>query len=77
MLFSLPLCPSRPSVGGSLEKELNYIKTTTGEGNGNTNQLLIQTPKDESANVLNADALLYHLEVLKAATDVTVDLFDT
>lgn len=64
------------TVGGNLEKELNYIKTTTGEGCGNTNQLLIQTPKDENANVLNTDALLYHLEVLRAATDVTVDLFE-
>jgi len=61
---------------GRLEKELQYMKSTLGEGIGNTNQLLIQTPKDVNANILHADALLYHLNVMRAATDITVDLFE-
>lgn len=52
------------------------MKSTLGEGIGNTNQLLIQTPKDVAANILHADALLYHLQVMRAATDITVDLFE-
>lgn len=52
------------------------MKSTLGEGIGNTDQLLIQTPKDVNANVLHADALLYHLQVMQAATEVTVDMFE-
>lgn len=37
---------------------------------------MIQTPKDDNVNILHANALLHHLEVMKAATEVTVDLFD-
>lgn len=52
------------------------MKSTLGEGIGNTDQLLIQTPKDANANILHADALLYHLQVMQAATEITVDMFE-
>lgn len=41
-----------------------------------THQLLIQTPKDPDASVLNSQTLLKHLEVLQQATAVNVQLFD-
>ena len=52
------------------------MKSTLGEGIGSTNQLLIQTPKDINANILHPDALLYHLDVMRAASEITVDLFE-
>ena len=75
---SAPVSPDSrlSSEDGRLEKELNYMKSTLGEGIGNTNQLLIQTPRDTNANILHADALLYHLQVMQAATEITVDLFE-
>ncbi|KAL0278830.1 UNVERIFIED_CONTAM: hypothetical protein PYX00_000524 [Menopon gallinae] len=62
--------------GGRLEKELRYTQKTLGEASGSTHELLIQTPKDPGASLLHAGALLTHLEVVKAATSVTVQLFD-
>lgn len=62
--------------GGRLEKELRYIRRTLGEGVGSTNQILIHTPKEEGANVLHPDILLAHLQVLKAAIQVSVEVFD-
>lgn len=64
------------SEGGRLEKELRYIRRTLGEGVGSTNQILIHTPKEEGANVLHPDILLAHLQVLKAAIQVSVEVFD-
>ncbi|KAI1290439.1 Protein patched [Halotydeus destructor] len=60
---------------GRLENELNFMEKTLGEGLSDTNQIIIQTPKS-SDNILNPDALLQHLEALKAATEVTVDMFE-
>ncbi|XP_054706725.1 LOW QUALITY PROTEIN: protein patched homolog 1-like [Uloborus diversus] len=62
--------------GGRLEKELKYIKKTLGEGVGSTNQILIHTPREEGSNVLHPDTLLTHLQVLKAAIQVSVEVFD-
>lgn len=61
---------------GRLENELKYIERTVGEGHGSTNQIVIQTPKTSDSNILTPNALLHHLEVLRAATEVTVDLFE-
>lgn len=52
------------------------MEKTLGEGYGSTNQLIIQTPKTSESNILHPNALLLHLEVMKAATEVTVDLFE-
>lgn len=67
---------------GRVEKELNYIKSTIGSssstdaGIGNSHQMIIQTPSDVGANILHPSSLLYHLEVMKVATQVSVDLFE-
>ncbi|RWS17150.1 protein patched-like protein, partial [Dinothrombium tinctorium] len=63
-------------VGGRLEKELDYIRKTLGEGFGNTNQLVIQTPKNLKSNILHPNALLQHLETIRAGINVTVDMFE-
>jgi patched 1 len=72
-------CCCRIAEGGRLEKELAYMRRTLGEGAGSTHQILIQTPRHESASgsVLHRDALLAHLRAVQAATKVTVDMFDT
>ncbi|CAG2100407.1 unnamed protein product, partial [Medioppia subpectinata] len=62
--------------GGRLEKEMKYIRTTLGEGFGSTNQIVIQTPKSTGATVLHESALLLHLQAMKVATKVTVDMFE-
>lgn len=62
--------------GGRLEQELKYTQNALGEIESTTHQLLIQTPKDPDASVLNSQALITHLEVLKQATSVTVQMFD-
>lgn len=62
--------------GGRLEQELMYTHKSLGEMESTTHQLLIQTPKDPDASVLNAEALLTHLEVLRQATSVTVHMFE-
>jgi patched 1 protein len=62
--------------GGRIEQELKYIKSTLGEDIGSTDQLVIQTSRDVNANILYTDALLHHLEVMKTATELTVDMFE-
>jgi len=52
------------------------MEKTLGDGYGSSYQLVIQTPKNSDANILTPNALLHHLEVLKAAVDVNVDLFE-
>lgn len=63
--------------GGRLQKELSYASEALGEAAASTHQLVIQTPKDPGANILHPAALKEHLAILKAATQVTVRLFDT
>ncbi|XP_034941243.1 protein patched [Chelonus insularis] len=63
--------------GGVLEKELAYTSETLGEITTTTHQMFIQTPKRSDANILQVSALKEHLDILKAATRVTVDLYDT
>lgn len=75
IFFIIQFCNSY-SEGGRLEKEMKYIRTTLGEGFGSTNQIVIQTPKATGANVLHANALLFHLEAMKVATKVTVEMFE-
>lgn len=62
--------------GGRLERELRYSAAALGEQHGATHQLVIQTPKDPGASLMHPSALQAHLRVLKAATEVTVHLFD-
>ncbi|GIZ04652.1 protein patched [Caerostris extrusa] len=63
-------------AGGRLEEELNYMKSTHGEGLDNRDLMITHTLKEEGANVLYTDTLLAHQQVLKAAVDVSVEVFD-
>jgi len=61
---------------GRLQQELTYVSKVSGLAN-DTNEMLIQTPKkDAHRSILNAKALLEHLEVLRKALAVTVDIYD-
>lgn len=62
--------------GGRLERELKYTHAALGEADSSTHQLVIQTPRDPEASLLHPAALLSHLDVVRAATSVTVQLFD-
>ncbi|XP_076749448.1 protein patched isoform X4 [Xylocopa sonorina] len=62
--------------GGRLQKELTYASEALGEAAASTHQLVIQTPRHSGANILHPAALKEHLAILKAATQVTVHLFD-
>nr|CAD7573269.1 unnamed protein product [Timema californicum] len=71
-----PHATSARREGGRLERELHYTETALGEADTSTHQLVIQAPKDPGASLLHPAALLTHLQVLRAATAVTVHLFD-
>lgn len=63
--------------GGRLEKELRYTKAALGEdASSTTHQLLIQTPRTPEASVLQPSSLLAHLDVVRAASAVSVHMFD-
>lgn len=62
--------------GGRLQNELSYTRSALGEADASTHQLVIQTPRDANASLLHPTALLSHLNVVKAATAVKVELFD-
>ena len=61
--------------GGRLQKELEYVEANLGVGAGATNELIIQTPSN-AGSILTTDALLAHLEVIKAASQVVVEKED-
>jgi patched 1 protein len=65
-------------AGGRLQQELEYVEATLGVGAGATNELIIQTPSDfeDSGSVLTSEALLTHLDVIKAASRVVVEKED-
>lgn len=62
--------------GGRLEKEMQYIRSTLGEGSGSTNQIIIQTPRSHSASILHTSSLLLHLKALQHAIGTTVEMYD-
>lgn len=57
-----------------MEKELRYRTAALGENGGSTHQLVIQT--SESSSVLQQASLLSHVDMVKAAVSVSVQLFD-
>ena len=61
-----------------MQKELEYVDSTLGVGSGATNELVIQTPSLEydAASILTTEALLAHLDVIKAASKVVVEKED-
>jgi hypothetical protein len=60
------------------DPSLDYVRNTFGEPMGAANLILIQTPKEDrpDVNLLEPEALLLHLDVMRLATQVSVDLFD-
>ena len=73
--------------GGRLQRELTYVEDTLGPGAGATNELIIQTPSDDYeygfgnagaklSTVLSSEALLLHLDVLRNASKVVVEIDD-
>ena len=67
--------------GGRLERELEYVEQQLGKGAGASNEMIIQTPANAdssgTASILTPEALLAHLNILKAATRVVVERDDT
>ena len=60
--------------GGRLDQELRYVEDTLGKDYGGINQMLIQTAED--GNLLTSESLIQHLDVLKKATRVRVEMDD-
>ena len=58
-----------------MQTELEYTKKVLGEGSGATYELVIQTPS-RGGSVLSAQSLLLHYKALRAATKISVQLFD-
>lgn len=69
-------------AGGRLENELHYSKTALGETESVIHLLVTQTAKAATSpevpqqRLLHRKALLAHLQLLRAASRVTVNLFD-
>ncbi|GLH01274.1 Protein patched [Gryllus bimaculatus] len=64
-------------LGSAVVQKIPDAKADYDERTLDTHQLVIQTPRDEGASLLHAGALLAHLDVVRAAVAVTVQLFDT
>ncbi|XP_047382143.1 protein patched homolog 1 isoform X3 [Sciurus carolinensis] len=63
-------------VGGRVSRELNYTRQKIGEEAMFNPQLMIQTPKEEGATVLTAEALLQHLDSALQASRVHVYMYN-
>ncbi|KAL4701836.1 hypothetical protein H8959_015840, partial [Pygathrix nigripes] len=63
-------------VGGRVSRELNYTRQKIGEEAMFNPQLMIQTPKEEGANVLTTEALLQHLDSALQASRVHVYMYN-
>uniref|UniRef100_A0A665X622 SSD domain-containing protein n=1 Tax=Echeneis naucrates TaxID=173247 RepID=A0A665X622_ECHNA len=63
-------------VGGRVNQELKYTRQKIGEEAMFNPQLMIQTPREEGANVLTVEALLQHLESATRASRVHVYLYN-
>ncbi|EEC01563.1 patched-2 protein, putative, partial [Ixodes scapularis] len=62
--------------GGRLEREQAYVRATLGDGVGTSSQLVIQTSPGGRDLLRQPQPLLAHLDALRRATAVTVDMFD-
>ncbi|XP_041643767.1 protein patched homolog 1 [Cheilinus undulatus] len=63
-------------VGGRVNQELKYTRQKIGEEAMFNPQLMIQTPREEGANVLTVEALLQHLDSALRASRVHVYLYN-
>ncbi|XP_066897296.1 protein patched homolog 1 isoform X3 [Kogia breviceps] len=62
-------------VGGRVSRELNYTRQKIGEEAMFNPQLMIQTPKEDGANVLTTEALRQHLDSALQASRVHVYMY--
>ncbi|KAK3783203.1 hypothetical protein RRG08_046995 [Elysia crispata] len=58
--------------GGRLERELDYVHQTIGEGSGTTYELVIQTQREGGPSLLSVDSVLLHYRSLLAATKIEI-----
>ncbi|XP_072815266.1 protein patched homolog 1 isoform X2 [Vicugna pacos] len=63
-------------VGGRVSRELNYTRQKIGEEAMFNPQLMIQTPKEEGANILTTEALRQHLDSALQASRVHVYMYN-
>lgn len=63
------------AAGSRVTNELRYTREKQGEDAVFTSQMLIQTPKEEGANILTQEALLVHMEAALSASEIKVSLF--
>lgn len=63
------------AVGSRVSQELHYTKEKLGEEAAYTSQMLIQTARQEGANVLTPEALGFHLQAALTASKVQVSLY--
>ncbi|XP_054981505.1 protein patched homolog 1 isoform X2 [Sorex araneus] len=63
-------------VGGRVSRELNYTRQKIGEEAMFNPQLMIQTPREEGANILTAEALRQHLDSALQASRVHVYMYN-
>uniref|UniRef100_A0A8C9VM46 Patched 1 n=1 Tax=Scleropages formosus TaxID=113540 RepID=A0A8C9VM46_SCLFO len=63
-------------VGGRVNQELKYTRQKMGEEAMFSPQLMIQTPREEGANVLTAEALRQHLDSALKASRVHVYMYN-
>ncbi|XP_030049507.1 protein patched homolog 1 isoform X1 [Microcaecilia unicolor] len=63
-------------VGGRVSRELNYTRQKIGEEAMFNPQLLIQTPREDGANVLTVEALQQHLHSALEASRVQVYMYN-
>ena len=83
-------CIRACSEGGRLSRELAYTLKWLGEGSGTTYEMIIQVPQSAavsgdvgggsgaggSSNVLSVRSMLQHLDAVRAATKLSVNVFD-
>ncbi|RUS84708.1 hypothetical protein EGW08_007536, partial [Elysia chlorotica] len=58
--------------GGRLERELDYVRETIGEGSGTSYELVIQTQREGGPSLLTVDSVWLHYRSLLAATKIEV-----
>ncbi|XP_022648722.1 protein patched homolog 1-like isoform X2 [Varroa destructor] len=62
--------------GGRVTRELEYIRTKLGVSAADSQQIIIQSSSpDISANILRYEALLTHVDLLREALQIEVDVF--
>ena len=69
--------PQRSLVGGRLDKEHAYSKEFGADALTSSYEIIIQTPSSQGGDVLTVSALQKHVEFVKKAMEVEVEVFQT